>query len=80
LMMLSRWAQQFSVAEYSVMDELKVGGLTGACLEAALSIERKAIEWGINFPVGGSLLLIAVRPAPVMVGNISPTLSAVGSQ
>jgi SAM-dependent methyltransferase len=46
-------------AHFDPLAELRIGGLANAVLEQVLNLERLAIRGGVNFPFGGSLLLIA---------------------
>ncbi len=59
LMMLSRLAKNSGKNNPDVMAELKIGKSMNAILESVLGLERGLIRSGINFPFGGSLLLIA---------------------
>ena len=61
LMMLSRRRQRRPAADYDVLADLRVGGITNFVLESILAIERALIRIGIRFPAGGSLLLVARR-------------------
>lgn len=62
LMMISRWQQQQKpLSKYDSLDELKISGWLNVILECVLSLERRAIQSGISFPVGGSLMLIAKK-------------------
>lgn len=47
------------VREYDVMAELKINKGVNTVLEKFLDLEKSAIGLGVNFPFGGSLLLIA---------------------
>lgn len=58
-MMLSRLAQRAPGRDYDPLAELRLAGWINALFEAALGIERGVIRAGMNFPAGGSLLLIA---------------------
>lgn len=44
---------------YSVHQELAIGGVANWSMEQLLTIERGLLRAGISFPVGGSLLAIA---------------------
>ncbi len=61
LMMLSRWMQRKPAADYDVLADLRVGGITNFVLESILAVERALIRMGVRFPAGGSLLLVAKR-------------------
>lgn len=59
LMMASRSRRPATGEEYDPLAELRIGGLSNALLEKVMDIERLAIRAGLNFPAGGSLLLVA---------------------
>jgi SAM-dependent methyltransferase len=59
LMFLSRLRKRKSGEQLDALDELRIGGLANAVLEATLDIERVFIHLGCSLPMGGSLLLIA---------------------
>jgi SAM-dependent methyltransferase len=48
---------------YSVHDELAIGGLANWSLERVLGVERALIKPGVSFPFGGSLLAVARKSA-----------------
>lgn len=59
LMITSR-ARQLPVDEkYDPLAELRIGWLANALLEKIMTVERLAIRAGFNFPLGGSLLIVA---------------------
>lgn len=60
LMMVSRLRQQ-KAQEFDALSELSLSRALNKTLESVLSVERMAIQAGLSFPVGGSLLLIARR-------------------
>jgi len=60
-MLLSRIRRQWSKARYDPVAELKIGPAANMILEQAMNLERKAIEWGWSFPLGGSRLVVAGR-------------------
>ena len=62
-MYLSRRAQRAPGAEYDPLAELRVAPWLNRILEGALGAERTLISGGVNFPAGGSLLVVARRPA-----------------
>ena len=63
LMLASRWRQRKrSYAGYDPLAELRMGKWLNGALEKVMTIERLAIRSGLNFPAGGSLLLIARKP------------------
>jgi SAM-dependent methyltransferase len=59
LMMASRARQSAEDKEYDPLDELRIDGVVNALLETIMAAERLAIHAGMNFPAGGSLLLVA---------------------
>jgi SAM-dependent methyltransferase len=61
LMILSRLKQRGIDSRFNPLTELKVRPVLSWMLEKALSVERAAIERGISFPMGGSLLVVAVK-------------------
>lgn len=61
LMVLSRLQQRQPGAKYDPTSELRISGLLNQVLENVLSIERWLIQLGVSLPVGGSLLLVAVK-------------------
>lgn len=58
LMVISRMGVKAST-NYDPGRELNVGGLLNFLLERILDVERLFIECGINFPMGGSLVVVA---------------------
>ena len=58
-MMASRANQPSVDDEFDPLAELRIGGFANALLEKIMGIERLAIRAGLNFPAGGSLLLVA---------------------
>jgi len=61
LMLLSRMKRQLSSDKFDPLAELAIGCTKNAVLENILTVERIFIKWGISFPAGGSLLMIAKR-------------------
>jgi SAM-dependent methyltransferase len=59
LMLVSRLLQRRKNDNYDGLAELKIQGPVNAFLERVLDIERACIKAGVDFPAGGSLLLIA---------------------
>jgi SAM-dependent methyltransferase len=59
LMLASRFLQRQEGECYDPLTELRIGGVTNTLLERAMNIERAAISAGLDFPVGGSLLMVA---------------------
>jgi len=56
---------RFPRSPYDPAAELRIGRLANAACDAAARLERRLIRWGISFPLGGSLLLVARKAAPV---------------
>ena len=63
LMMLSRLTRRTAAADYDPLAELRIGRVSNALLEFALDAERLLIRTGMTLPFGGSLLVVARRPA-----------------
>ena len=63
LMFLSRLSKRKGVENYVTTQELRISGLANAALEKVLDLERLMIRGGVSFPMGGSRLLIARKPA-----------------
>jgi SAM-dependent methyltransferase len=59
LMMVSRACQRSVKQKSDPLAELRIAGLANALLEKIMGIELLAIRRGFNFPLGGSLLLVA---------------------
>mgnify|MGYP001583543051 CR=1 FL=1 len=59
LMILSRLKKKSSVTESDVLNELRLPIWLNRVLEAILLFEQMLIRWGIHFPFGGSLLVVA---------------------
>ena len=59
LLMASRARQLPVDGEYDPLAELRIGGLANALLEKIMAVERMAIRAGLDFPLGGSLLIVA---------------------
>jgi SAM-dependent methyltransferase len=62
LMLCSR-RQRSSRRGFRPWEEFEISRALNATLEGVLAVERAMIQTGISFPAGGSLLLIAKRPA-----------------
>jgi trans-aconitate methyltransferase len=60
LMVLSRMKNKKN-KNFSVADEMHISSWLNKLLFAVLTIERLFIEYGITFPFGGSLLLVAKK-------------------
>lgn len=64
LMALSRWYRRLRPQnqQYTTGDGLKLKGPVNSLFEFILTLERCCIKTGINWPVGGSRLVIARKP------------------
>jgi SAM-dependent methyltransferase len=63
LLLLSRRRRDMTRAKYDPRAEYNISKTLNRGLEKVLGVERFAIEKGVSFTAGGSLLLIAVREA-----------------
>jgi len=63
LMLISRRARNTSSADYDPLAELRIGGAASTLLELVLGFERLLIRSGLSLPFGGSLLVVAQKPA-----------------
>lgn len=61
LMYASRLAQRAPAGNYDPLSELRLAPWLNWTLEKTLDLERLLIRAGLNFPVGGSLLVVARR-------------------
>ena len=61
-MLLSRLCRRVSEEHYDPMIELRLGSVANPVLEGIMSLERVLTQWGVRFPLGGSLLLVAEKP------------------
>ena len=61
LMMLSRYMNK-NKEEVDVLDELRISPGVSSVLTAVLALEFQLIKLGLNFPAGGSRLIIAKKP------------------
>lgn len=61
LMLASRLMQKSDDAEDQMDAGFKIGRFANALLGAVMTLERGLIRLGMNFPAGGSLLLVARR-------------------
>jgi SAM-dependent methyltransferase len=61
LMFISRLKQRCSNQDYDPSAEFEISGPINSLLEQVLNVERAMIRFGVSFPIGGSLLLIARR-------------------
>lgn len=62
-MLLSRLAQRRPRRDYDPLAELRIPPWLNWSLKKALDFERALIKAGLDFPAGGSLLVIARRPS-----------------
>lgn len=58
-MMLSRFAQRKQGKEFDPYSELKIGRFPNSLFEKVLKTELAGIKLGLNFPAGGSRLVVA---------------------
>ena len=64
LMVLSRWGERLERrAEHDTLDDLVPPTLINSMFERVLALERFAIRRGVDLPAGGSLVLVATKPA-----------------
>jgi SAM-dependent methyltransferase len=61
LLLLSRLKWRKSKTKFDPLTELKIGHFLNFTLEMVMGIERRLIERGYSFPVGGSLIVVAKR-------------------
>ena len=61
LMVASRLWQKRSKGDFNELAELQISGWKNAVLEKVLDFERWLIRRGLNFPFGGSLLVVAKK-------------------
>ena len=54
-----RWRNSFS--EYDSMSQYKISRLLDSSFEKVLDLERLMISFGVRFPLGSSLLLVAIK-------------------
>jgi SAM-dependent methyltransferase len=62
LMFASRFRQNRRTPEHDPLTELRIGGFVNSALETIMTVERWAIRRGVDFPAGGSLLVVARKP------------------
>lgn len=63
LMFLSRLSKREVVENYDPTQEFRINKWVNTVLEGVLDLERLLIRVGLSFPMGGSRLLIARKPA-----------------
>jgi SAM-dependent methyltransferase len=68
LMALSRLRNRKAV-DYDFESEFRLSPRIQRVFEQVMNLERRAIERGVCFPAGGSLFVVARRPAPTMSGG-----------
>lgn len=61
LMLFSRIKQRKSKTKFDPLAEFRIGHFLNFALEMVMGIERRLIERGYSFPVGGSLIVVATR-------------------
>lgn len=61
LMLISRLNSKKTPAEFDPTDEFKLPAWLNAAFYQAMAVERGMIRLGVNFPVGGSRLLVAQK-------------------
>jgi len=61
-MVASRWRWRAG-ATYDPLSEFRISPMVNRGLERVLDLERKAVQAGLDLPVGGSRLLVARKPA-----------------
>lgn len=61
IMLASRLTQRNEDEDYDPLAELRIGAKTNNFLEKIMNIERALIQFGLNFPIGGSLMMIAKK-------------------
>jgi SAM-dependent methyltransferase len=64
LMLLSRMTKKTVPKDFDHRAELRMNPTLNLVLEQILALERSGIKAGVNYPVGGSRLLIARKMAP----------------
>jgi SAM-dependent methyltransferase len=63
IMICSRLKKDRGRDDFHLWTELEIGRPLNAVFEGILALERALVEIGVSFPAGGSLLLVAKRPA-----------------
>jgi SAM-dependent methyltransferase len=63
LMLIARLKKRPANTEFDPVAEFKLTALANYVLERVMDVERAMIRLGLSFPVGGSLLLVAKKPA-----------------
>jgi hypothetical protein len=63
LMLVARLKQRPANREFDPAAEFRLSALANYLLERTMNIERTMIRLGVAFPAGGSLLLVAKKPA-----------------
>ena len=63
LMLAARIAKQRPGKNFDPLAELSINPLLNTALERGMGLECRLIQAGVSFPIGGSLLVIARRPA-----------------
>ena len=61
LMMIARRRRHTASGEFDPLEELRIGGILNSSLKAVLDFEIVLIRAGLSLPLGGSLMLIAMK-------------------
>lgn len=61
-MLVSRRRKKDPAAEYDALAELRLPHLLNETFYSIMKVEQKLIRWGVNFPFGGSRMVIARKP------------------
>lgn len=69
LMAAERLSNRKPKPDFSVHNELAIGGIANWGMERVLGVERAFIKPGVSFPFGGSLLAVARKPAESAKGS-----------
>lgn len=61
LMLASRWRSNSQQTQYNPEDEFRMSPMLNGMLYRIMSVERRLIQAGLNFPAGGSRLILAQK-------------------
>lgn len=61
-MIMARRVRRNATVEGEAMAELRLPLIINRAFEMVMNVERLLIRWGMRFPIGGSLLLVARKP------------------
>lgn len=64
-MFASRWSGSQESGNCDQMSELRLPSFVNRTFESVMNAERRLIQLGVRFPIGGSRLLIAKKPGKV---------------